>query len=96
MTDPETTKGETWFSDPTTFTVLKGASIKAEAGARIELVEGSTIHLLPGSTLHLDNKATLRIEAGSQVIVHPTATLQGKACRLRKLRKKGLVVEPAP
>jgi hypothetical protein len=96
MTEPEVEKGISWFSDPTTFTVLSGAHIEVEAGARVELVEGSTLHLLPGSVLNMDKQAELRVEPGSRIIVHPTATLQGKACSLKKLRKKGRVIELAP
>lgn len=93
MTDPETSDGVTWYSEPTKFTVTPGASILVEDGARMELTASSTLILLPGSALHISGKATLAVTSGSQVIVHPGAELKGKACQLKKLRKKGRLIE---
>lgn len=94
MTDPDLSNGGPWFSDPTVLTVREGATILVEEKGKIELREGSTLHLLPGSELILGKKAKLIVEPGSRVIIHKDAKLAADKCTMKKLRKKGRLVEP--
>lgn len=85
--------GRRYFSPPTRFTISTGASVLFEAGSKLQLATGSVLHLMPGAELTLDPSATLSIDAGSRLVVHPQARLVAKAKLLRKLQKRGRLVE---
>jgi hypothetical protein len=84
--------GTFWFSPPTQFTVAAGARMVLEANAKLQLLNNSVMHLMPGAELVLDRKAKLDIQAGSQLVLHGNASMQARACALRKLRKKERIV----
>ena len=95
MTEPDNGKGGPWYSDPTYFRVLPGASILVEDKGVIELAQGSTLELMPGSALLLGKKSLLKVEAGSRVIVSSGVQLLGKQRTFRRLRKQGRMVDAA-
>ena len=95
MTEPDNGKGGPWYSDPTYFRVLPGASILLEDKGVIELAQGSTLELMPGSALLLGKKSLLKVEAGSRVIVSSGVQLLGKQRTFRRLRKQGRMVDAA-
>ncbi len=84
--------GSFWFSPPTKFTVDSGARMVLERKAKLQLLNNSVLNLMPGAALELDRKAKLDVQAGSRLVLHGNATLQAKARLLRKLRKKGRIV----
>ena len=93
MTGPDNGKGGPWFSDPTYFRVMPGASILVEDKGVIELARGSTMELMPGTSLLLGKRSQLKIDAGSRVIVSTGVQLLGKQRTFRRLRKQGRMVE---
>ncbi|HRH68288.1 MAG TPA: hypothetical protein PLB89_02155 [Flavobacteriales bacterium] len=93
MTEPDNGKGGPWFSDPSWFRVMPGASILLEDKAVIELTRGSTMELLPGSALLLGKKSLLKVDGGSRVIIAPGVQLLGKPRIFRRLRKQGRMVD---
>lgn len=92
MNAPDTVRGKLWFSAPTQLTVNERASVRVDDDATLELQNESLMHLLPGSRLLLGRKARLNVEAGSRIIVHDGAVLDGRAKTYRKLRRKGRLV----
>ncbi len=89
---PEQMDGRTWYSAPTHFSIVPGATMLASAKSTLELRHGSVLHLMNGARLELHAQSRLVIDAGSQLIVHGSGTLNAKPNVLRKLRKKGRIV----
>lgn len=88
-------KHATWFSPPTRFSILSGADVLLERKAVLELRNGSEVHVMPGATLTLGPKAALRIAQGCRVVLHDGGRLIGPENTLRKLRRKGLLLDTA-
>lgn len=57
MTEPDSSNGGPWFSDPTVLTLLEGASVLVEERGKLQLKNGATVHLLPGSELVLEKES---------------------------------------
>lgn len=93
MSEPDSSKGGPWFSDPTVLTVLEGASVLVEERGKLQLKNGATLHLLPGSELVLEKKAKLIVEPGSRIVLHSSAIVNAKQCALKKLRKNGRLID---
>ncbi len=85
--------GRSWFSPPTQFTVTSGARMVLERKAKLQLLNNSVMHLMPGSELLVDRKAKLDLRPATQLILHGDAKLLAKASIIRKLRKKGRLIE---
>ncbi len=82
-----------WFSPPTRFTVAPDARAVLERGSKIHLVNGSEMHVMPGAVLDLERKAKLAVDGGSRIVLHGNALLKAKGRTIKKLRKKGKLVE---
>ena len=93
MTEPDSSNGGPWFSDPTVLTLLEGASVLVEERGKLQLKNGATVHLLPGSELVLEKRAKLIVEPGSRIVLHSSAMINAKKCALKKLRKKGQLID---
>ena len=91
----EETNGYRYFAPPTRFTISRGAVMMLEAKSELRLENGSVVHVMPGAQLTLDPSAKLTIDASSRIIVHGDARLVLKAKMLKKLKKKGRVVNAA-
>ncbi len=85
--------GRSWFSPATRFTLASGARMVLERKAKLQLLNNSVMHLMPGAELLLDRKAKLDLRPATQLVLHGNAKLVAKAGTLRKLRKKGRLVE---
>lgn len=81
------------FSGPTRLVLAAGAVVRAEGKSALELLERSELHLMPGSKLLMDRRAKLLIGGHAHLVVHRQAELQGKWKTLRKLRRKGRIVD---
>lgn len=82
-----------WFSKPTQFTITKGAKVVLERKAKLRLEDGSVLHVMPGAEVVLQRRAKLSVEPGSSIVLHGNAKLDAKRCTIRKLRKKGRLLE---
>ncbi len=91
---PETSSGNVWFNDPTSFTVSAGASVVIGERATLELRNGSTLHLMPGSRITMRAKSRLRVDDSSRLVLHGDSQLDAPAKCINKLRKKGRIVRP--
>lgn len=92
MTPVDTAGGHLWFSMPTRMAAQPGASILVEDKATLELANNSILHLMPGSRLVLARQAKLKVNKGCRIILHPDATLEGRARITRKARRTGRIV----
>lgn len=89
---PEKVDGVTYFSAPTSFTVVANASIFVGRGAKLELINASVMHMLPGSELLLGPGAKLLADASSRIELHGDARIDATRKQLKKLRKKGRLI----
>ena len=64
-----------------------------EERGKLQLKNGATVHLLPGSELVLEKRAKLIVEPGSRIVLHSSAMINAKKCALKKLRKKGQLID---
>jgi hypothetical protein len=93
MEKQERLSGFEYFSGRTHFTISEGAIVAVEAKATVSLENGSELHVMPGATFTLDPTAKLSIDSSSKLVLHGNATFSAKAKTLKKLRKKGRIVE---
>ena len=89
----EVVKGRRYFAPPTRFTISSGASVLFDPKSELQLETGSVLHVMPGAELDLDRSARLNVDGSSRIIVHGDGRLTAKAKVLRKLRKKGRLVQ---
>lgn len=82
-----------WFNHPTRFVIVQGATLTGQRKCTLELRNRSEVHVLPGAKLLLHGKAKLLIDSGSMLVVHPQGRLEARPKMIRKLRKKGRVVD---
>ncbi len=76
--NPVRIRGEYVFSDPTTFTVNRGAGIRMDKGSRLIVRNNSSLVLEPGSRIDLEKRAKIVIADSSRLIVHPGTRIGGK------------------
>jgi hypothetical protein len=85
--------GGYWFSPATRFTLAREAHMVLEPRSQLILENGSELHILPDAKMELGRKAKLTVAAGTRVVLHGNAALVGKRSLLKKLRRKGRLVE---
>ena len=90
---PERVEGHAVFSGPTNFVVEAAARVVLDRSARMEVAEGSVVTFQEGATLELRPGARLDIERGSRVVMAHGAELRAGHAQVRKLVRKGLLVQ---
>lgn len=75
------------FVNPTTLTVLTGATFQLKANATLIIRANSKLVIEEGATLLLDKKSKIIVEKGAELQVHAKASL--KQHRLAKIKQAG-------
>ena len=82
-----------WFSPPTKLTIAPETRVVLERRSKLQLANGSELHVMPGASVELERRAKLSVDPGSRIVLHGNAKLNAKPGVLKKLRRKGELLE---